>query len=200
MRLINDTLKILSVHLFLYLRNKIYGSEKKKKKASWLTVSVTPCELPLCPWLSLLLLGWGELTPESGLGAGESGRRRWAKRASGLLDTRYLISLLKNFSTVWWAEHTGGYYICDYRRMWINSPSGHPQCRWGNFLIRTDLEKLNNWSRVDYSYVCICYLNGHSDDTLTADYPILRMWCNAKYLQICSDEKNSPFFLEVTDC
>lgn len=65
----------------------------------FLTESAGPCELPLC--LSILLAGWGELSPESGLGTGEYWTSRCTWRASGLLVTRYLISLLKNFSTVW---------------------------------------------------------------------------------------------------
>lgn len=54
--------------------------------------------LTLPPWFPVW---WGELCPESGLGTGELCLRHCTYLASFLLDTRYLISLLKNFSTVW---------------------------------------------------------------------------------------------------
>lgn len=70
-----------------------------------LTVSVCPWDLLLMsPWLPGhcgFERGYGELGPESGLGTGESCRRQFTYLASRLLETRYLMSLLKNFSTVW---------------------------------------------------------------------------------------------------
>ncbi len=48
-----------------------------------------------------------------------------------------------------------------------------------------------NWSRVDYCDAFISCLDFHSDGTqpFTEEEPLVSKWCNAEFIQICSDEK-----------